>query len=278
MCIRDSLQESWILHSQETVHERNLQRLRLLSETLATEHPSKFVQDGGRPFNQTWRDVPASLVRDFLSEFEVHPNRSGTFANVRAYLDRVEKRFPQWDIAFVSLLNTRNNLPTTDINGWHMVHQERSAGIVTDKALKIPDSGDGYFVTNNQRVGSQSDEVSGLSDTEIEQAEKLAKVRRKNHKKDTPTSLDFRNVSVRGRPLLMLHLVELTDPTNGGEILLPGAPAIGVSFPVTGEYATVEYVLNQVMIDELNAEILDYPDDEEDFDHEDTEVQDGDQS
>ena len=270
------LQETWNLYADEAVHERNRERLGLLYNKLIAENGDNHVKNGARTVNQTWRGVPASLVRSFLEDFEVHSNRSGTFASIRAYLDRVEKRFPDWDIAFISLQNARGKLPTTDIGGWPMVHQERSAGIVNKDALKIPESGEGYFVSNNQRVGSPEDEISGLSLAEIERAEKLAKVRRKDHRSDKPTGVDFRHVSVRGRPLLMLHLVNLTNPLVKGQILLSGAPAIGVSFPATGDYTTVEYVLNQVMIDELNSEISDNPDEEEDFDYEDSEVHEGD--
>lgn len=264
------VQETWALQGEADVHERNLERLVDLFHKLSTDHSDKIVTNGQRSHNAVWRGVPAELIRAFLQDFEVHPYRSGTFASIRDYLDRVRDRFPEWDVVFVSLRNRQGKLRTTDLNGWSMVHQERKAGRESENTLKVPNGG-GYVITNNQRVAGTGEEASGLDEIEKARAAKLAKERDKKN----PTDLDYRHVSVRGRPLLMLHLVDLTNPLDETDRLLTGAPAIGVSFPVTGEFATVEYVLNQVMIDELNSETFDNPDDEEDFDHEDTDIQDG---
>lgn len=267
------VQETWALQAEEDVHERNRQRVIDLYAELKATYADQKVENAQRAHNSVWRGVPVDVARSFLQDFEVHPHRSGTFASIRAYLDGVRDRFPEWDIAFISLQNKQGTLKTTDLNGWAMVHQVRKAGREAETdSLKTPNGG-GYLVTNNQRVAGTREEESGLTKAEMARATVLASAR----DVQKPTDLDFRHVTVRGRPLLMLHLVDLTNPLTDDEIILSGAPAIGVSFPATGEFATVEYVLNQVMIDELNAERVDDPDDEEDFDHEDTEVQDGDQ-
>lgn len=265
------VQETWALQAEADVHDRNRKRVTDLYSALCTNHADLKATGGHRPHNAVWRGVPVGLVRRFLEDLEVHPHRSGTFASIRDYLDLVRDRFPDWDVVFVSLRNRKRKLRTTDLNGWSMVHQVRKAGREAEtEALKEPNGG-GYVVTNNQRVAGTGEEASGLDENEIARAAALANQRDKK----SPTDLDFRHVSVRGRPLLMLHLIDLTNPLVENDPLLTGAPAIGVSFPATGEFATVEYVLNQVMIDELNAEIVDDPDQEEDFDHEDTEVSDG---
>jgi hypothetical protein len=265
------VQETWALQADAEVHDRNRQRVIALYRELATDHVGRRVEGAQRGHNQVWRGIPVELVRRFLETFEVHPQRSGTFASIRDYLDRIRDRFPDWDVAFISLRNRSGKLTGTDLGGWEMVHQERKAGrdAETDK-IKVPNGG-GYLVTNNQRVAGTGEEASGLSEDEMKRAAELASAR--GVKK--ATDLDFRHESVRGRPLLLVHLIDLKSPLADEEILLKGAPAIGLSFPATGEFATVEYVLNQVMIEELESEMTDDPDDEEDFDHEDLETRDG---
>jgi hypothetical protein len=99
---------------------------------------------------------------------------------------------------------------------------------------------------------------------EVERAQKVAA------EDGTPASdRHFRNLGVRGRPLLMLHLLEITDPTDEKKTLLQRAPAIGISFPHTGKYRTVEYVVNKVMLDQLKADLEDSSDEGDDFDRED---------
>jgi hypothetical protein len=66
----------------------------------------------------------------------------------------------------------------------------------------------------------------------------------------------------------MLHIVDLNDNTDPNKeiLLLENAPAIGISFPSTGEFAQIDYVMNKVMIRQLEAEALDLPEADEDQD------------
>ena len=75
----------------------------------------------------------------------------------------------------------------------------------------------------------------------------------------------------------LLHLIDLENPLveSDENKLLKGAPAIGLSFPATGDFSTVEYVLNQVMIKQLESEQFDAADEEDDYDRDDAAIDSG---
>lgn len=142
-----------------------------------------------------------------------------------------------------------------------MISQRRSAGRLADGALKVA-LGGGYYVTNNQRVAGPGEEGMGLSDRQIAAATRQAVMQNRK----APTDRDFRHKDARGAPLLMLHLIDIDTAEDGASptISVPQAPAIGVSFPATGAFKTVAYVLNKVMLEQ--SENFDSVDDDEDFD------------
>jgi hypothetical protein len=64
----------------------------------------------------------------------------------------------------------------------------------------------------------------------------------------------------------MLHLLELFNKTNGTtEILARMMPAVGFSFPAYGDIRSVECVVNKVW---LENDMIDSPDEEDDFENE----------
>lgn len=264
------LVETYVLQSEKKPHEENRELFARLHSLLADMHADHLVKGGQRPASRVWRGVPASVVNDFLTGFRVHSHSAERLMSARKYLSLIKDRFPEWDIAFVSLTNSGGKSDSTRLGDFHMAHQTRSAGTSEGKLKEIDG---GLFVTNNQRVAGTGDESAGLSSDEMGAAMKVAASR----DRDKWTDRDTRHVSVRGAPLLMLHLIDLENPLADphDDKLLTGAPAIGLSFPATGDYSTVEYVLNQVMIKQLESEQFDAADEEEDYDRDDRTVASG---
>lgn len=271
------LVETHILPTDEAVHADNLEHIKQLHALLSASHTDQRVprsSDGSR--HDAWRAVPVAVVKDFLSKFVPHRDFAGAYSSARAYVDRIADRFETCDIGFLSLRSAEYG--AVDMGDFQMAVQSRTVGHDKDESgsitLRKPPSGDGYLVTNKQRVAGKGDERVGLSSTEIKKAVKLAhdsdpKLSGKGE--DEISDRYFRDVEVRGRPLLMLHLIALKSPKRPdgeAETLVPVAPAIGLSFPRTGEFKTVEYVLGRVMRRQLALD-FDSPDEEEDFDRED---------
>lgn len=108
--------------------------------------------------------------------------------------------------------------------------------------------------TSKDRVASRGDEKLGLSESQKEEAAILAREDDVNKK---PSDYHFR--SVRKKPLLMLHVLDLGREKTR-------VPAFGLSFP-PGHYQTeIEVVANQVWIESMQSELFDTPNEEEDYD------------
>jgi hypothetical protein len=262
--------ETYVLSREARPHEENRALFERLHSLLVDRHADELVRGGERPASRVWRGVPADVVNDFLADFRVHAHSAERLMSARKYLSLIKERFPVWDIAFVSLANAGGRSDSTRFGEFHMVHQSRSVGTSEDKLKEIEG---GLFVTNNQRVAGTGDESAGLNSEEMDAAMKVAASR----DRDKWTDRDTRHVSVRGAPLLMLHLIDLENPLAESDEnkLLKGAPAIGLSFPATGDFSTVEYVLNQVMIRQLESEQFDAADEEDDYDRDDAAIDSG---
>lgn len=264
------LVETHILSADEKINQTNVELFKELHALLFASHRDKRLDPTGSQ-HDVWRDVPTTVVRDFLSRYLVHQDFAVRFSTATSYLERISDRFSTCDIAFVSLKNPIAN-NAIQLDDFTMTLQRRTVGNDTKGLLRQPPSGNGYLVTNKQRVASRGDESIGLTKDERQEAIRLAQESGKtlNEKQEIP-DLYYRDVKVRGRPLIMLHLIDLQAPENfdgGARSLLVPAPALGISFPRTGEYQTVEYVLGRVMLRQLELD-FDSPDEEEDWDRED---------
>ena len=160
----------------------------------------------------------------------------------------------------MTLVNKRGN--PFIMGDFPMIAQARAPGRDERDNLIKPDAASGYWISSKQRVAGARDERVGLTTDELARADAFAKERGKAAAAD----LDYRNVSVRGRPLLMLHLIDINDGPHGSVTLVENGPAFGASFPATGDFKQIDYVLNQIMIDQLDKEMFDVPDDDEDYD------------
>ncbi|MBY3044851.1 Z1 domain-containing protein [Rhizobium leguminosarum] len=260
------LRETFVLSNDISMHESNRSTFAELYKTLSAPKfaSRRFEKARDKRDCRVWRGIEADVVDEFLERFKWHAHHATHKDLVRRYLNRIRDRFPVWDVAFMTIKD--RGVPL-EINDFKMVAQERSAGRRDANHLMQSDHGPGFFVTGKQRVAGTRDERVGLTEEEIKVAEDLAD---KEKRKNGATDLDYRDVTVRGRPLLMLHLIDLYDKRDGSEDapkeLLVNAPAIGVSFPVTGDFDQIDYVLNKVMLEQLKNDFLELPDADEDFD------------
>jgi hypothetical protein len=259
------LMETYVVPDADAATRHNIELYTALWNTLNSEHADKKVTspDVSKPYCKVWRSVPTDILSNFLASFTAHPDRKPAVASAIGYLQKTATDFATCDVAFMSLKGSTATPLVLD--GFRMEVQRRTAGFDKDgKQIRKPVAASGYYVTSKQRVAGRGDESVGLTPEEVGRAHRIAA------EDEKPVSdRHFRHVDVRGRPLLMLHLLDITDPLDEKKVLLLRAPAIGISFPHTGKYRTVEYVVNKVMLDQLRADLEDGPDEGDDFDRED---------
>ena len=94
-------------------------------------------------------------------------------------------------------------------------------------------------------MGATHSEKIGLNKDQIKEAEKQAQLRG-----GKLGDIDYRNERVRGKPLLMIHLLDLFNHRDKGpkNKIISNVPALGVSFPNTGNTDSVECVVNKTWI------------------------------
>ena len=229
------LRESYILSTDPEVNVRNF-------GLIAEYWRGGF---GGRPEENTgkgliFRDVPIAIVEDFLTRFETHSTFAGIKSDVVNYLERIEEKRPFADVLLISPINASGDGP------FILRNQVRAVG-------KDQPNGTSWRL-NKDRVASRGDEKLGLDDAQRKGAESLA-----GGENGTGAVSDAHYRMVRNKPLLMIHSLEPKGDVEG-----PIA-AFGVSFPYGDYSTTINVVVNQVWLQQMQG-YGDDPDEEEDFD------------
>jgi Z1 domain len=231
------LLESYIVSTDSEVNRRNF--------SLITKHWRNGF--GGRPEESTekgviFRDVPVSVIDDFLIRFECHSTFSGQKSSVVSYLEQIATKRP---LADVLLISPEGGFGCDE--PFTLRNQERAVG-------KDQPTGTSWRL-NKDRVASRGDEKLGLSNSHRERAEKLAR-----GADGTGAVSDTHYRRVRNKPLLMIHSLM---PKGEG---VPGPiAAFGISFPYGDYLTTVTIVVNKVWLQQMQGG-ADDPDDEEDYD------------
>ena len=252
------LEESVIVPSDEKITEKNCQLISGLFEKLSKTYPEKSSGLEGAYF---WKNVGWENIEEFLTRFRPHKQIISKRNALLEYLRKISEKYPEVDIAFISLKKRpRESSSSMSLgNKWDIFCQERSVGTLKGK-IRRPTEEDGFYIGNKQRMSSRGVESVGLTDEQIRKAEMGA-----SDKKNIP-DLSYR--SVRGKPLLMIHLLKLIHKTGKpGEktVLLDQVPAMGISFPA-GDYSesfSVQYVVNQAWVQQ---DMFDSPQEEDDYD------------
>lgn len=226
------LVESYVLSSDEKITQSNRE--------LIHEYWRSGFGKGEAAIKQTgkgWivRDVNLHQIADFLNHFLVHENFLERRSAVVSYIKSIVEKFPYADVLFVSVGECSSG----------------SLGSQMRKSAALKDGG--YWRLKKDRVASRGDEKLGLDDDQKKEAESLADESGKN-----PSDFHYR--SVRKKPLLMLHALDLGE----GEGQQLNMPAFGISFP-PGDYSEgVSVVANTVWVNQLHGGIFDAPEDEDD--------------
>ncbi len=248
--------ETYVLPADDGIRTNNFSEMVFLYGKLNDEFGEKRLDARG---GVVWREVPFELVIDFMEKFRFHKGLQAKGINYKdaflVYAREVSDRHPLWDISFVSLVGSQ---PADD--SLPMAVQQRQVGRGKDNVtINITTQEPGWYVGNKQKVAGTGVERIGLNEEEVAVAEKIAKENRRK-----PTDRDYRHRDVRGRPLLMLHLLELVNKIDGNvDVIAEKVPAVGFSFPATGDTRTVACVVNKVW---LENDMVDSPDDEDDYD------------
>ncbi|MEZ5367528.1 MAG: Z1 domain-containing protein [Bryobacterales bacterium] len=229
------LLESYILPMDAELNRQN-------EELIAECWRTGFGKNAVEATEKGWflRDVPVSVIEEFLTRFRAHKEYAANKSAAVDYLHALSEDHPLGDILLLSLKDKGQNEKEFRLGA-----QERASSRI-----------DGAWRTSGYRVASRGDEKLGLSDGQRVQAAEIA------HENGAKAPSDVHYREVRNKPLLMIHIVNpLEKNSNGSRV-----PAFGISFP-PGHYQTeIEVVANTVWIDRMLGSSFDSPEDEEDYD------------
>ncbi|WP_422102625.1 Z1 domain-containing protein [Vreelandella sp.] len=229
------LRESYIVSTARDVNAKNF--------ALIADHWRNGF--GGRPEESTrkgiiFRDVPVTVIDDFLTRFECHPSFTEQKSDVLSYLERIAMKRPLADVLLIS----PSDGPGGE-NSFTLKNQIRVVG-------KDQPSGTSWRL-NKDRVASRGDEKLGLSDAQHHEAMALA------HGQDGSGAIsDTHYRMVRNKPLLMIHSLEPKSEAVTGPIA-----AFGISFPYGDYLTTINVVVNKVWLQQMVG-YADDPAEEED--------------
>lgn len=251
----NQLQETHIIPSVKDICQKNLSIMVRLYESLISAHGQPHIDDYFAKGSVFWKSVPLSLVIEFIEDFRFHRELQWKKDGFLKYAKEVSDHFPSWDVAFISLKN-----PTRTADGLPIQVQRRAAGRDrTNKQIRVPSEEGGWYIGSRQKVADPGVEGVGLDSAQVETVENMSSGKK-------PSGSHFRHMAVRGKPLLMVHVLDLydRDPRKpDAEIIAENVPAVGFSFPATNDIRSVECVVNKVW---LENEMIDSPDEEDDYD------------
>jgi len=225
------LVETSRLKSAPKVLEANLHEVVKLSSNLEANYGAYRTYERG--LGHIWREVKSDVVCNFLSRFDIFESEI-SIAQPQAIIDFIQRdaqRFGSWDVCFYSLIEGVE-VPVGPIG----IRQQIRGCLIPQER---PDC---FLVSGNKsRVASTNAERAGLSRDDVEEAKAEAK--------RLKSSLDMAYRSVRSRPLLMIHVLDLHMDSAEGDRVADKACAWGISFPGDkgqGRGILVEYLVNTV--------------------------------
>jgi hypothetical protein len=198
--------------------------------------------------------VPVGPVRKFIASFVNHPGSllTDTGPVCQHIDDRAATELARWDVLFASLKKREDNGLSDESLGVTINCPRRSEA---DRSRHDPTT---LRVTNKQRVASRGVEKTGLTDAQIEDAQREYRERHdaKPSKDGSWNYPDRIYRAKRERPLLIVHLLAIggeDDDLRGTEPVV----AWSISFPGTElEEKKVAYVVNTTWVRENFSEDL----------------------
>jgi len=231
------LRESYIVSSDSNIINNNRSVIKCLFNALCKQYPDKRYY---------WEDVPLEKIEDFLCKFAFHPKLKSEKDAIIDYIHEVLEKYPNADIAFISVKKLKDSSTFKLADGYELVCQKRSVGKWGNKVKEPLDGESGYYIGNKQRVASRGAESIGLSNEQIERAKKVTS--NSEHIPDSPYREE------RGKPLLMIHMLTLMHNKEPISELSKQIPAVSISFPggdydKSGKYAVNRGVVEQGTLD-----------------------------
>lgn len=197
---------------------------------------NQFGQKTGSDSEYLWKNVPVEHVLEFIERFQNHPASQLTEKKpLKDYIEWLGSNGKdQWDVVLVTITKEGQSNIGASVGDFPVIAQKR-------KITEYPVKGGNGIALNKRRVASRGLEKAGLSKKEVKLAESSYEG------KNIP---DHAYRSVRGRPLLMLHLLDCRLDNEPLPLFEYGISAYGISFP--GQAGSrkpeklVEYVVNTV--------------------------------
>lgn len=221
------LVETVRIRSSKSSLENNFGEVARLVSELDAIRPREELKGLGH----LWGDVRSETICSFLSKFDAYGSET-SIAQPNPIIEFIRKdsaRLGKWDVCLYSI----NDGLKAAVGPVEIGQQRRGCF----------DRGDCYVVSGTKsRVASRGAERAGLSPAQIEEARSVV-----GRAVNIP---DIAYRTVRSRPLLMLHVLDLGHETADNEIRLADkACAWGISFPGvkgSGRGVLVEYLVNTV--------------------------------
>ncbi len=228
-----------------------------------------------------WKEVAASRVARFLNDLEIPPVNQAFMPDGKTkekplvtFIAETEvPSLREWDVCVAQGDGpAATGVTVVGPDGEELSVNKRQRQFERSRSKDVP-----YLKINKQRVGDISDEMVGLTKTEIGEAEEKwrSKVPEERANRRAPGEA-YRYM--RKRPLLTIHLIEPTDAsedTKGASRIMPAKEvrtdllvAISLSFPEFEETSasSVKYRLNKVYLKNVGLLAEEESDPDEHFD------------
>jgi len=188
--------------------------------------------------SRLFRGVPIEAVEQFVGSFRAHPGYAKAQPGpVLAHLEAGrDAELAVWDVLFPSVRPDDSSRQLVfERLGFRLHCQRRKKGDRSDATT--------WTITNQHRVSSRGVERAGLSAEQVKQARDEYK-RSKSPDQDRGSYPDHIYRTVRGRPLMVVHLLAIGDEDDDLSEREP-VVAWSMSLPQSDrEQEAVEYVVN----------------------------------
>lgn len=242
--------ETHIIPASAQKTEKN----RRLFKRWFAELENKFEEIRDSKNSYLFEDVPWYMIHNFTLDFNFHDDLIDQKEHIPSFIKEISDLYPSWDVIFTSLKSKATS------GDWFIASQERNVGHSVTCEIKRPLLEPGWYVGSKNKISGNSMFVVGLTESQIEAANKLAvEMGRKD-----PIYSDYTNV--RGKPVLLLHLLDLVDKEDNNKPLISEAPALSINFPNSANVRTVEYIVSPVWLKLFEKDQYDLTSEEDDYD------------
>ena len=190
-----------------------------------------------------WKSISSSTVINFLNRYRTQEDAKKVVdpGVIARFIERQNKNdeLAEWDIVIVS-----NPRPPhiTEIGGYRIGCVKRTPLSITENKISI------------RRLVSPADEMSDLSENEIEEAREFDRIKRgiPRGENDNPSGIAIREIRPEKRGLLLIYIPWGTEGSTGKKYGTGGSEVVGfaLSFPSSKTAQPVEYWVNPVYMEE----------------------------